>query len=583
MRRALAVVVVLVTALAIGGLALFRGPSSSAPDITDLAKVSSSALGPVSAKAIPQDDLPPAGTRSLFDHVLAQNDGLAYPFEKLVTAMQRQAPEKNPQPLAVMIPLGRSLLKASADFSRPRVVFAADYHGVNTDAALGIAPRGQLFLGFTEGANEIEVISYNELAGRFEFQLVQNYCDGCVPRIVYARRAICQTCHQGGSPIFSVRPWQEANGQPEIATRIVAARGDQPYLAVDPVQPLSSPERIDELTDVGNFINTTQRVWLDGCGVDGVECRRLLLKLALRFADDPASFDTEQPDAKRLRELQGAQWPAQGIPVPNNDLSNRDPLAEDKGLKARLRALLPGRSNATHAVKNNEDLDAFEKLPKLPAVLDPLSARPAKRVLAASDLEGVFGLAQFFTEADRLTLFKAGGFVWSSTIDAVDRLPPDLFAPMPFSRVKTMQALMTPGVIVDVRKDAQPRVRPAYCCVETTEMSPPVASGVPPLPIADGSVLKHFETHCFACHRGNPAKRLNFMAGASEDEVLASIKATAAIREALDWERYQGTDKAAKMMPPEDSTQRAALRAELAQNPKLLEQMRDVVPGMFDF
>jgi hypothetical protein len=146
-----------------------------------------------------------------------------------------------------------------------------------------------------------------------------------------------------------------------------------------------------------------------------------------------------------------------------------------------------------------------------------------------------------------------------------------------------MQALMTPGAILDARKGAKARVQPGYCCLATTEMSPPLAIGVPPLAISAGSVLHHFETHCFACHRGNPTKRLNFMGGATEAEVLESIKATSAIRDALDWDRYRNTDKANKLMPPADSAQRAAVEAELAQNPKLLEEMRAVVPGMFDF
>lgn len=551
-------------------------------DITALAKRSSIALGPVSAKSIPQDDLPPTGTRSLFDHVLAQNDGLAFPFEKLVGVIQRQAPAENARALAVMIPLGRSLLKASADFHKPRVVFAADYHADNTPAALGLAPRGQLFLGFTEAANEIEVISYNELAGRFEFQLVQNYCEGCVPRIVYARRAICLTCHQGGSPIFSVRPWQETNGQPEIASRIVSARGAEPYLAVTPEQPLSSPERIDELTDVGNFINATQRSWLDGCGETGAACRRLMLRLALRFLDDPAAFDPQQADAQTLRTLQATHWPAQGIPVPNNDLANRDPLSEAQSLGGRLRAMLSSDEPRATA-RNNEDLESFSRLPGLPAALDPLTPRAPKKVLTAHDIDGVFGLAQFFTDADRRLLLAAGGFAWTPVIDGVARLPASVFEATPFSRVKTLQALLGPDVIRDVRKDPPARVRPDYCCLETAEMSPPVAIGVPPLAIAQGSVLEPFERHCFACHRGNPAKRLDFMGGATEAEVLESIKATEAIRDALDWDRYRGTEKAAKLMPPADSTQHAALEAELKQNPKLLEQMRGVVPRMFDF
>ncbi|MCC2656001.1 MAG: hypothetical protein K0Q76_1109 [Panacagrimonas sp.] len=581
MKRLLLAVVALLVLAAAGAAWWFLDEDHGAADIAALSKQAGVALGPVSARAIPEDDLPPAGTRSLFDHVLAQNDGLPFPFEKLVGVVQRQAPE-NARPLAVMIPLGRSLLKASADFHKPRVVFAADYHADDTPAALGIAPRGQFFLGFTEAANEIEVISYNELAGRFEFQLVQNYCAGCVPRIVYARRAICQTCHQGGSPIFSVRPWQETNGQIEIASRIVEARGAEPYLAVAPEQPLSSPERIDELTDIGNFINATQRSWLDGCGAQGAECRRLMLRLALRFVDDPAAFDPQQADAQALRKLQASNWPAQGIPVPNNDLASRDPLSEKQSLRGRLRAMLSADEPRATA-KNNEDLETFSRLPGLPAPLDPLTPRGPKKVLTAQDLDGVFGLAQFITDADRRLLLAAGGFTWTPVLDAVARMPDEAFAAQPFSRVKTLQALLSPGVIHDVRKDPPARVRPDYCCLDTREMSPPVAIGVPPLAVSKGSVLEPFERHCFACHRGNPAKRLNFMGAATESEVLESIKATDAIRDALDWDRYRGTDKAAKLMPPADSTQHAALEAELKQNPKLLEQMRSVVPGMFDF
>jgi mono/diheme cytochrome c family protein len=114
-------------------------------------------------------------------------------------------------------------------------------------------------------------------------------------------------------------------------------------------------------------------------------------------------------------------------------------------------------------------------------------------------------------------------------------------------------------------------------------MSPPQALGVPPLELAAGSPLQPFAQYCFACHRGNPARRLDFMAGKDEAEVLASIKATAAIRDALDWERYRGTDKDATLMPPADSHQRRALEAALAHDPQLLEEMRKVVPALFDF
>src|SRR5262249_55610394 len=112
---------------------------------------------------------------------------------------------------------------------------------------------------------------------------------------------------------------------------------------------------------------------------------------------------------------------------------------------------------------------------------------------------------------------------------------------------------------------------------------PPVASGEPPVTIREGSPVKPFEQYCFACHRGNPARRLNFMSGKTEDEVLAHVKDKSEIRDVLDWARYRGTEKASKLMPPADSVRRRRLEQALADNPKLLEQMRAVVPGMFDF
>ena len=549
------------------------GPSKTA-DITDLAKqapaVNAHAL---SAKLISGDDLPPAGTRSLFDHLIAQNEGLPYPFEKLVALIQKQDPDNKP-PLTLLIPQGRSLLKAQATFEHPRVLAAADFEGANTAAALGMAPRGQLFLGFVENAHEIEVISYNEAAGRYEFQLVQDYREGGQPRIVYARRAICITCHQSGAPIFPQRPWSETNGQPEIATAIRAARkSDVPYLDVPLNNALAVPERFDELAEIGNFIVATQQTWIDGCGADGVECRRQMLKVALRYLWNPAEFDAAQADAQALRDLQKKNWPTTGIVVGQKSLRNRNPLEESRGIRGWFHALITPKSTEPGA-KTNEDLAAFERLPKLPADLDPLTSRPPLRVLTAQDIDGAFGLASMMTVADFKQLEQATDYQLDRLLAAVDQTDVKLFAAAPFSRVSTMKALLT---------TLGHKAELDYCCLSTAEMSPPIALGVPPLKITDGSVLKHFEQYCFACHRGNPAKRLNFMAGNTEDFVLDSIQKKTEIRDALDWERYKGTDKANKLMPPADSHQHTALQADLAKNPALLEEMRKAVPSLFDF
>lgn len=541
------------------------------PSILERAQQAANPDALLSSRILSNEDLPPAGTRSLFDHLVAQNNGLPYPFEALVEMIDRSGPA-GAAPVSLMIPAGRSLLKAQADFTHPRVLVAADYQAPATPASLGLNTRGQLFLGFVENAREIEVISYNEAAGRYEFQLVQDYAADGQRRIVYARRAVCMTCHQGGTPIFPQRPWNETNAQPDIAQRIAAARGDAAYLAVPVHQALSAPERFDELTDVGGFVTTTQRLWLDGCG-DSTPCRRLMLKLGLRHAYDPGAFDLDAPDVAMLRELQRPHWPAGGIAVPESDLRNRDPLAEQRGVRGWLRSIFVSEPVPGAGAKDNEDLAAFEQLPKLPAELDPLSARAPKRVLAADAIDGVYGIAALLSADDLRALEAAAEYEWPRVEASVDALPDAFFAPAAFSRVRTLQALLS-TLSTPV---------PGYCCLDVSEMSAPVAIGAPPVQLAADSPLQPFARHCFSCHRGNPVARLDFMAGADEASVAGNIRSKTEIRDALDWTRYQGTDKQAKLMPPADSAEHTRLQAELKDNPQLLEQMRAQVPGLFDF
>jgi len=572
MRRALAVVLAVSIAAAVysGRQAQHTGPAiaelAKRPAVTDARARSS--------KVISREDLPPEGTRSLFDHLVAQADGVPWPFEKLVEMVAKQDPS-GAQPLVLLVPDGRSLLKGQADYAHPRVLMAADFQAPGSPASLGLAPRGQLFLGFTEQANEIEVISYNEAAGRFEFQLVQDYTANGARKLVYGKRAICESCHQGATPIFSVRPWNETNGQPETAARIATALGGEHYLGFPISVPLAVPERYDELTDVGNFIVAAQKLWLDQCS--DATCRRALLKLALAYARAPGDFKAEGAAVDALRALQAAAN-AQPIAVPQSDLPNRDPIGEGKGVKGFFRTLFKPTIKLGDGAKTNEDLEAFDRLPKLPAAQDPLSTRAPKRLLTASDIDGVYGLASLFTADDVRRLQAAGGLDWSAVEQGVDRLPDAFFADAAFSRVKTLQALLAPGVIAKAAQTA-----PGYCCLDVSEMSPPIASGEPPVVLAARSNLQPFAQYCFACHRGNPSKRLNFMSGATEAEVRQHIEAKSEIREALDWDRYRGTDKAAKLMPPADAPQHAALQEAIQQNPKLLDEMRAVVPGLFEF
>ena len=96
---------VLAAALAASLLAACSGDEGSG--ITQLAKQPGAvAADAPSARLIPSEDLPPDGTRSLFDHLIAANGQIPYPFPKLVELIAKQDPEAA-APLTLLVPHGR--------------------------------------------------------------------------------------------------------------------------------------------------------------------------------------------------------------------------------------------------------------------------------------------------------------------------------------------------------------------------------------------------------------------------------------------------------------------------------------------
>lgn len=275
------------------------------------------------AAHVTDPDLPPVG-RSRFDELIG-NKPVPFPFARLRHAIEAQMqpdPGGLPTLKTTLIPLGRSLQRdaGAPDFFRfPRVVAAAD--GTNRP---GYAPlKNRLFLGYHEKGEVVEVISYNDAAGRFEFQLVHDYAPGKAPRVFYARRSLCLACHQNGAPIFARPLWDETPANPEIAARLRAARQD--FYAVK-LTGTDIAYFIDTATDHANMFSVWQMLWQQGCGQGeiGDRCRMEAFTAALDYAragslPAPALLPT-------LDRAWKTRWP-DGLDIPNPDLPNRDPLA----------------------------------------------------------------------------------------------------------------------------------------------------------------------------------------------------------------------------------------------------------------
>ncbi len=255
---------------------------------------------------------------SLFDEITA--DGVPFPYEALLRKVE-QATGCAPRRCAtsVLIPLGRSLQRTAAApeyFRYPRVVTA-----VIDGGATQLQIKDRLFLGYQERADLIEVISYNEAAGRFEFQLVRDYRADGERRVVPANRAVCVSCHQNHAPIFSRQQWDETNANPQIAGAIATrqTRGRTSLYGVAIRGEVDLPNAIDDAADRANLIGVVQRIWRDACDR---RCRPAAVAAALQYR-----LSQEQGFAARtdVATAFSKAWP-DGLAVPDPDLPNRDPL-----------------------------------------------------------------------------------------------------------------------------------------------------------------------------------------------------------------------------------------------------------------
>jgi hypothetical protein len=358
-------------------------------------------------RAEPGPNRPPAG-RSLFDELFAipptaaQGDqtryALPFPFERLLAELNaRIAPAEI---TGVLIPLGRSLQRHAADpdyFASPRVVVA-----VTDDAGAPGRPllEDRLYLGYHERAAVIEVISYNEAVGRFEFQVVEGYGPGREPRVEHGERFVCVACHQAHGPIFPTAVWNETNADPRVAARLAAL--GVTFHGVATRGGVDRADALDRSTDRAARIAFANALWAESCGPpdepDATRCRGDLLLAALRYRLGGARAVPEVAPgspgvalAERLAERLSQLAPA-GLGAPSPDLPNRDPLGDIEA------GIAPAAAVETEGV--------FEPtLERAPVVFWRPSTPPHELVASAiGEIAAAFGEADIVWLDDRLAL-----------------------------------------------------------------------------------------------------------------------------------------------------------------------------------
>jgi len=355
----------------------------------------------------PGPDVPPSG-RSLFDYLVTERIAgkttyrIPFPFSALVDRIQSTLGQKEylGGTRIAMIPMGRSLQRSAAApdfFKYPRIVFAVTGEPALSERDAGALFKDRLYLGYVEKTGMLEVISYNESAGRFEFQLVKDYRPGAQPKVFYANRAICISCHQNHAPIFSQAIWSESNANGKVAALLRAQRSD---IDLSAQANIDFPDDIDKSTVRANTMVTLQSVWQRGCAdardrLQSQRCRAAALTAILQYglsgeqdhaADSPGY---QSSFVATLARVWRQEWP-QGLGMAQSSLPDRNPF---------------GNAGSYYGGGGAEDgaLD-WIAASNVPAQLDPLNPRPAREIWRFAGAMDAYrfipGWTKFFTADD---------------------------------------------------------------------------------------------------------------------------------------------------------------------------------------
>ena len=275
--------------------------------------------------------------QSRFDQLFRQETGnyrIPYPFARLIEQLESQLDNGiDPAVRQVFVPMGRSLQRdtpAPDYFLFPRQIIALEGEPVTAGMQASQVMEYRLFIAHQPKTQTLEVISYNDDAGRFEFQVVENYGADKTPRIRPANRAMCMSCHHNAAPIFARVPWSETSFNVAVASQLVSALPHQ-YSSLIGVVTLDAGV-IDVLAERANYLSVAQTIWKQGC--DTAACRAAMLRAALQYRlSGESSFDSTTASYRHeyfaeLARNWSRKWP-QGLALPGSRLSDRDPFASD--------------------------------------------------------------------------------------------------------------------------------------------------------------------------------------------------------------------------------------------------------------
>ena len=449
-------------------------------------------------------NIPQVGS-SVFDKIYSETRqgittySIPFPLESLL----QKANEEGQTFSHSLFPFSRSLQRPIDlrydPLLNPRLVL-----GVSS----GSLGNSKLFLGYVKATDQMEVISYNDEAGRFEFQLVRNYSRD--PKVSYVNRAKCISCHQGQAPIFSTGPWADSslgiigdllnaklglsqNNLSEmqlVFAKLFGAKSSVPNISM-----------LDSLVRDANQIALDERIWLIGCGKNR-ECRLGLLLKTLA----PSYSGTKKYILQSEAELSKSALKKQGQYhsfLSSFDLGTREVALRQSGSGPLD---LPGLANSPAGI-----LQIINNIYRLSPEDNPATKRFAS--LEGTNLVG--NRLSTFSLEDMNDLYEEGRNA-NQVGEAIQTLylkESPIFEEGPINKLYVMQELL---------KQLSSPSAEKYSFWLKKKTPERVLLSEPIIPVFQKAELNIFTRHCASCHASGFQYPPQFLEG-SENQVIEKI------------------------------------------------------------
>lgn len=447
-------------------------------------------------------DLPSIGS-STFDKYFSRTtpDGksvyeVPYPLHKL---LERVSDQQN-HFVHALFPFTRSLQRPRDlqynPLLNPRIVLTPLYDR-------GAIARNKLFIGFVKAQDQLEVISFNDEAGRFEFQIVKNY--STQPEVFYVQRGKCLSCHQDQSPIFPAPGWEDSTFG--VFGRLVRAR-----LGFDPLDEsadrrilatlfgsLASRDSVgtfDSSVRAGHQVSLDERVWLHGCGDDDY-CRLGLMMATLAPGDMKGRDAIKHAESViQFSKLQDQFYFSSFL---SSTMFGAEKVVRKYGSYEEL------------AFSNSALLEIISLLYQLPSRHNPATPRP----LALKGKSHSLNLTGF-TLNDK-SLLQSEGLTANEIADTLRGLfesERDLFGKGPINKIRMMSLILKAAGSSEYQKYER-WLQQAVAEKQLFEGDI--------LPVFKNYGLNLLSRHCAQCHSGHAGFPPQFLAG-DEDSVMRMVK-----------------------------------------------------------